>query len=74
MHELAHHRRRDSWSNLIPLAALCVHWYNPLVWLCQRAIRADRELATDEYVIRKIGAGAASGKTGSPAKARYSNY
>jgi len=40
VHELAHHRRRDSWSNLVPLAALCVHWYNPLVWLCQRAIRA----------------------------------
>jgi len=54
-HELAHHRRWDTWSNLLPLAALCVHWFNPLAWLCQRAIRADRELATDEDVLRLLG-------------------
>lgn len=55
LHELAHARRRDCWTNLLPLAALCVHWFNPLVWLGQRAIRADRELATDELVLRDIG-------------------
>ena len=55
LHELAHARRRDCWTNLLPLAALCVHWFNPLVWWCQRAIRADRESATDELVLRGLG-------------------
>ena len=55
LHELTHHRRWDTWSNLLPLAGLCAHWFNPLVWLCQRAIRADRELATDEDVLRVLG-------------------
>lgn len=54
-HELAHARRRDCMTNLLPLAALCVHWFNPLVWLSQRAIRTDRELATDELVLRDLG-------------------
>lgn len=55
LHELTHHRRKDNWSNLLPLAALCLHWFNPLVWICQRAIRADRELATDEGVLGFLG-------------------
>ncbi len=55
LHEMAHYRRKDHWTNLLPLAALCLHWFNPLVWICQRAIRADREIATDEYVLCLIG-------------------
>lgn len=55
LHELMHHRQRDNWTNLLPLAALCVHWFNPLVWLSQRAIRADRELAIDERVLGFLG-------------------
>lgn len=55
LHELMHLRQRDNWTNLLPLAALCVHWFNPLVWLSQRAIRADRELAIDERVLGFLG-------------------
>lgn len=55
LHELMHHRQKDNWTNLLPLAALCVHWFNPIVWLSQRAIRADRELAIDERVLGFLG-------------------
>ncbi len=57
LHELSHFRRCDTWTNLLQLAALCVHWFNPLLWLCQRAIRADRELATDERALGFLGTG-----------------
>jgi beta-lactamase regulating signal transducer with metallopeptidase domain len=51
LHELAHVRRRDvmvSWL-LGGLAAL--HWFNPLLLLALRRVRADRELACDEMVL-----------------------
>ncbi|HWB61161.1 MAG TPA: ankyrin repeat domain-containing protein, partial [Chthoniobacteraceae bacterium] len=57
MHELAHFRRRDHWMQLVQLAALCVHWFNPLVWIGFRYLRADRELATDELALKHLAGG-----------------
>jgi len=54
LHELAHYRRRDHWLQALQLAALCVHWFNPLVWLGFRYSRADRELAADEWALRHL--------------------
>ena len=48
MRELIHFRRRDHWMQRLQLLALCAHWFNPLVWLGFRFLRADRELAADE--------------------------
>ena len=45
VHELAHYRRADHWVHAVQLAALSVHWFNPVVWLGFRQLRADRELA-----------------------------
>ena len=53
-HEIAHLRARDHWSQLFSLAAWCVHWFNPVVWLGLRRLRADRELAADEWVLRHL--------------------
>lgn len=50
-HELTHYRRRDIWLKLPVLAALCLHWYNPLLWLLARAISADCEIACDDAVL-----------------------
>ncbi len=54
MHELAHVRRRDHWTQGLQLLALCAHWFNPLVWIGFRYLRADRELATDELALRRL--------------------
>lgn len=46
-HELAHLRRRDPQINGLMLLLQTAHWFNPLVWLAMRRMRADRELACD---------------------------
>ncbi|GBF73805.1 peptidase M56 [Paenibacillus sp. 598K] len=55
LHELLHYRRRDLWLGGLWMAALCLHWFNPLVWLGQRAMNADRELACDAAVLEALG-------------------
>ncbi|MDR3691440.1 MAG: M56 family metallopeptidase [Fimbriimonas sp.] len=52
LHELAHVRRRDSVTQMIAVAACALYWYNPAVWLCARAMRAEAESAADDTVIR----------------------
>ena len=54
VHELAHFRRADHWTHAVQLAALSVHWFNPVVWLGFRQLRADRELAADEWALRHL--------------------
>lgn len=54
MHELAHHKRRDHLTQALQLLALCVHWFNPMVWFGFRYLRADRELAADEWALEKL--------------------
>lgn len=34
--------------------ASCIHWYNPLIWICCRFYRKDQELACDERVLRSM--------------------
>lgn len=55
-HEYAHIRHYDSLKKLVATAVLCVHWFNPLVWLMYRLYNADMELWCDEAVIKKFGA------------------
>ncbi|HEY0192478.1 MAG TPA: penicillin-binding transpeptidase domain-containing protein [Kofleriaceae bacterium] len=52
LHELAHVRRRDGLANLVAQLACAVHWVDPLVWLAARRLRAERELAADDAVLR----------------------
>ena len=56
-HEQTHYRHGDSIWNLFRCAALCVHWWNPLVWLAARLSRRDGELACDEGALRILGDG-----------------
>jgi beta-lactamase regulating signal transducer with metallopeptidase domain len=53
MHERAHARRGDNLVRLLALVTVCVHWFNPLVWLFLKLLFADLELACDEAVLRK---------------------
>src|SRR6267143_977356 len=46
LHELAHVKRGD----------VLLHWFNPLVWLALRRLRADRELVCDALVMSRLSA------------------
>lgn len=52
LHELSHVCRYDSLTQLLALVICAVYWFNPLVWLAARALRADAEQAADDRVIR----------------------
>jgi beta-lactamase regulating signal transducer with metallopeptidase domain len=51
VHELAHVRRRDVLAQTIAEVACAIHWCNPLVWICARRLRVERELAADDAVL-----------------------
>jgi|GEM_PF-5464237 len=50
-HEIAHIRRCDSLWQGIAFFVCAVHWFNPLVWLAAKALRAEAEHAADESVL-----------------------
>ena len=54
-HELTHIRRLDALWKLLLVFALCVHWFNPLVWLLFVLANRDLELTCDEAVVRRLG-------------------
>lgn len=54
-HEQYHLHRGDHWIKLLSFAALCLHWFNPLVWLAFVLSTSDMEMSCDEGVIRKMG-------------------
>lgn len=51
-HEMIHIRRGDGLLKLVFAAALCMHWFNPLVWVMFILANRDIELACDEAVVR----------------------
>jgi hypothetical protein len=52
LHELAHLRRHDVAINWLITLLNMLHWFNPLLWLAFARIRAERELACDELVLK----------------------
>lgn len=50
-HELVHLKRCDLATNALLCLLLCLHWFNPLLWLAFFRVRADRELACDAQVL-----------------------
>ena len=54
-HEYMHIRHFDMVWKLIAVAALCVHWFNPMVWLMYYIFNSDIELSCDESVVRQFG-------------------
>ena len=55
-HENTHYRHRDNWWTVVRAMCLCLHWYNPLVWLAAYLSRQDCELACDEETIAQLDA------------------
>jgi uncharacterized protein YjbI with pentapeptide repeats/beta-lactamase regulating signal transducer with metallopeptidase domain len=55
MHEHAHLRRYDDWTNLAQRTIERLFWFNPLVWIVGRRIALEREIAADDAVVAQTG-------------------
>ena len=56
-HEQYHIRRLDHVTKHLSFAALCIHWFNPFVWIAFILSGKDLEMSCDEAVIKKLGEG-----------------
>lgn len=54
-HELTHNRHRDHLWSFVRILCLCIHWFNPLVWIAAVLSRRDSELACDEGTLLRLG-------------------
>ena len=59
-HEYIHICRFDMLVKLIATFALCLHWFNPMVWVMYILFNRDIELYCDESVVRWFGENAKS--------------
>lgn len=54
LHEKHHVKRGDHIIKVLAFAALCIHWFNPFVWLAFVLSGKDMEMSCDEAVIGKM--------------------
>ena len=54
LHELTHYRRCDLLYKWLVQLTVCLHWWNPLVWVMAREIDRACELACDEAVLCRL--------------------
>ena len=47
-HEWTHIKNKDGLTKLLSYIVLCIHWFNPLVWLAFFMLCADIEMRVDE--------------------------
>jgi beta-lactamase regulating signal transducer with metallopeptidase domain len=51
LHELAHFRRWDDWTNLIQQALTALLFFHPAVWWIEKKLGLEREMACDDAVL-----------------------
>lgn len=54
-HEQTHIRRRDYLIKPLAFIAVCVHWFNPVIWFSYYLAMRDMELSCDESVLKHYG-------------------
>jgi len=54
VHELAHLRRRDDWTNLLEKLVRAVFFFHPAVWWIESRLSLEREMACDEHVLANV--------------------
>lgn len=54
LHELTHCRRYDLFYKWLLQVTICLHWFNPFVWLMGREVNRACELACDEAVLDRL--------------------
>ncbi|MCR5250766.1 MAG: hypothetical protein K6E50_09195 [Lachnospiraceae bacterium] len=57
LHEKTHIEKADHITRLIGVLTLCLHWFNPIVWIGFAEMCSDLEMRCDEAVIDKMGNG-----------------
>jgi beta-lactamase regulating signal transducer with metallopeptidase domain len=55
IHELAHLRRYDGWTNLLQKAARALFFFHPAVWWIDARLSLEREMACDDAVLNVTG-------------------
>jgi beta-lactamase regulating signal transducer with metallopeptidase domain len=55
LHELAHLRRRDDWTNLAQQIVKAFLFFLPSIWWIERKLSLDREMACDDAVLAHSG-------------------
>ncbi len=51
LHELAHLRRRDDWTNLIQKIVGALLFFHPAIWWIEKKLALEREMACDDLVL-----------------------
>ena len=76
LHELTHYKRRDMFYKWLVQITVCLHWFNPLVYLMSREVTRACEFSCDEAVLAKMGCDHAQdyGKTLLDAMAAVGRY
>lgn len=54
-HEYIHIQRFDYATKILFAIALCIHWFNPLIWIMYALANRDIELSCDEKVLKIFG-------------------
>lgn len=60
VHELTHYKRRDIFYKWLVQLTVCLHWFNPFVYLMRREMERSCEFSCDEAVVAKMGYGHAA--------------
>jgi beta-lactamase regulating signal transducer with metallopeptidase domain len=55
LHEMAHLRRRDDWTNLAQKVVKALLFFHPGIWWVERRLSLDREMACDDAVLAQSG-------------------
>src|SRR5271166_3156105 len=53
LHEFAHLRRGDDWTNLIQKIVRALFFFHPVVWWIESRLSVEREMACDDVVLAK---------------------
>ncbi|WP_366937813.1 M56 family metallopeptidase [uncultured Ezakiella sp.] len=54
-HEMTHIKKYDIVFSYIKNIAICLHWYNPFIWISSKYIQNDIEILCDKLVVNKLG-------------------
>ena len=54
LHERCHIKRHDYIVKMVSFVLLCLHWFNPLIWLAFHLMGKDMEMSCDEMVVEKM--------------------
>ncbi|RKM59396.1 hypothetical protein D6855_10895 [Butyrivibrio sp. CB08] len=55
LHERTHIKYMDHITRIVGVLTLCLHWFNPLVWIAFSRLCADLEMRCDETVVEQMG-------------------